>query len=39
MGADSEGPSFGTYDDFMTFDTENGPGAGFFEQGILHRVF
>ncbi|WAJ43439.1 hypothetical protein OK015_19790 [Mycobacterium sp. Aquia_216] len=39
MGADSEGPSFGTYDDFMTLDSENSTGAGFFEQGILHRVF
>jgi hypothetical protein len=39
MGADSEGPSFGTYDDFMTLDSENITGAGFFEQGILHRVF
>jgi hypothetical protein len=39
MGADSEGPSFGTYDDFMSLDSENGSGAGFFEQGILHRVF
>jgi hypothetical protein len=38
MGADSEGPSFGTYDDFMTLDSETGTGAGFFEQGILHRV-
>jgi hypothetical protein len=39
MGADSEGPSFGTYDDFMSLDSENTAGAGFFEQGILHRVF
>ncbi len=39
MGADSEGPSFGTYDDFMTLDSEGSSGAGFFEQGILHRVF
>lgn len=39
MGADSEGPSFGTYDDFMSLDSENSSGAGFFEQGILHRVF
>ena len=39
MGADSEGPSFGTYDDFMTLDSENITGAGFFEQGIPHRVF
>ncbi len=38
MGADSDGPSFGTYDDFMALDSENGSGAGFFEQGILHRV-
>lgn len=39
MGADSEGPSFGTYDDFMSLDSEKSSGAGFFEQGILHRVF
>lgn len=39
MGADSEGPSFGTYDDFMGLDSEGRAGAGFFEQGILHRVF
>lgn len=39
MGADSEGPSFGTYDDFMSLDSENSSGAGFFEQGILYRVF
>lgn len=39
MGADSEGPSFGTYDDFMSLDSENSSGAGFFEQGVLHRVF
>ncbi|CQD17945.1 hypothetical protein BN1232_04064 [Mycobacterium lentiflavum] len=39
MGADSEGPAFGTYDDFMSLDSENISGAGFFEQGILHRVF
>lgn len=39
MGADSEGPSFGTYDDFMSLDSEGSTGAGFFEQGILHRVY
>jgi hypothetical protein len=38
MGADSEGPSFATYDDFMSLECEGDSGAGFFEQGILHRV-
>ena len=38
MGADSEGPSFGTYDDFMSLECEGEAGAGLFEQGILHRV-
>ena len=40
MGANTEGPSFGTYDDFVSLHGENtGQGAGFFEQGILHRVY
>ncbi len=38
MGAETEGPAFGTYDDFMTLDLDGVPGAGFFEQGIVHRV-
>lgn len=39
MGVESEGPAFGTYDDFMSLQSGNDSGAGFFEQGILHRVF
>ncbi|ASR01234.1 hypothetical protein [Gordonia rubripertincta] len=38
MGAETEGPAFGTYDDFMTLELDGSPGAGFFEQGIVHRV-
>ncbi|MGW4124653.1 hypothetical protein [Nocardia sp. NPDC004711] len=39
MGAASEGPAFGTYDDFMRLVLDGRPGAGLFEQGILHRVW
>ena len=39
MGAETDGPAFGTYDDFMTLDCNGTRGAGFCEQGILHRVF
>jgi hypothetical protein len=39
MGRETDGPAFGTYDDFMTLRNETGEGAGFFEQGIVHRVF
>lgn len=39
MGADTEGPAFGTYDDFMQLELDGEPIAGFFEQGIVHRVF
>jgi hypothetical protein len=39
MGRDTDGPAFGTYDDFMTLDCANARGAGFVEQGIVHRVF
>lgn len=39
MGAASEGPSFGTYDDFIAVSNGTDDGAGLFEQGILHRVF
>jgi hypothetical protein len=39
MGRETDGPSFGTYDDFMTLRGESGHGAGFFEQGIVHRVY
>ena len=38
MGADTEGPGFGTYDDFLTLDIDGAEGAGFVEQGIVHRV-
>lgn len=39
MGAETEGPAFGTYDDFMQLKLDGTTGAGFFEQGIVHRVF
>jgi hypothetical protein len=39
MGRETDGPAFGTYDDFMTLSTETGHGAGFFEQGTVHRVY
>ncbi|BBZ05484.1 hypothetical protein MCHIJ_49210 [Mycolicibacterium chitae] len=38
MGRETDGPAFGTYDDFMTFESDGATGAGFFEQGIIHRV-
>lgn len=38
MGAETDGPAFGTYDDFMVLDLDGAPGAGLFEQGIVHRV-
>lgn len=38
MGAETEGPSFGTYDDFMRLSIDDQPGAGLFEQGVLHRA-
>ncbi|KRB80431.1 hypothetical protein ASE01_02870 [Nocardioides sp. Root190] len=38
MGAETDGPAFGTYDDFMQLELDGKPGAGFFEQGIVHRV-
>ncbi len=39
MGRETDGPAFGTYDDFMTLDCDGGDGAGFVEQGIVHRVY
>ncbi|MFC7504976.1 DUF7065 domain-containing protein [Nocardioides sp. CPCC 206347] len=39
MGAETDGPAFGTYDDFMQLELDGGTGAGFFEQGIVHRVY
>jgi hypothetical protein len=38
MGTETDRPAFGTYDDFMTLDSNGTRGAGFCEQGILHRV-
>lgn len=38
MGRDTDGPAFGTYDDFMTLQCREQHGAGFVEQGIVHRV-
>lgn len=38
MGVETDGPAFGTYDDFMALECDGEPGAGFFEQGIVHRV-
>lgn len=38
MGAETDGPAFGTYDDFMQLQLDGASGAGFFEQGIVHRV-
>jgi hypothetical protein len=39
MGAETDGPAFGTYDDFMAMELDGVRGAGLFEQGIVHRVF
>jgi hypothetical protein len=36
--AETGGPAFGTYDDFMTLDSDGRTGGGLFEQGIVHRV-
>ena len=38
MGAETDGPAFGTYDDFMALDCDGISGAGLCEQGIIHRV-
>lgn len=38
MGVETDGPAFGTYDDFMSLELDGSTGAGFFEQGIVHRV-
>ena len=38
MGRETDGPAFGTYDDFMTLHSDGRDGAGFVEQGIVHRV-
>jgi hypothetical protein len=38
MGRETDGPAFGTYDDFMTLHGDGRDGAGFVEQGIVHRV-
>ena len=39
MGVETDGPAFGTYDDFMQLELDGAEGAGFFEQGIVHRVY
>ncbi len=39
MGRETDGPAFGTYDDFMTLQSGESDGAGFVEQGVVHRVF
>ncbi|QHG85539.1 hypothetical protein D1O33_26485 (plasmid) [Rhodococcus rhodochrous] len=36
--AETDGPAFGTYDDFMTFESDGRIGCGLFEQGIVHRA-
>lgn len=36
--AETNGPAFGTYDDFMTLESGGRVGGGLFEQGIIHRV-
>lgn len=36
--AETDGPAFGTYDDFMTLESGGRVGGGLFEQGIIHRV-
>lgn len=38
MGRDTDGPAFGTYDDFMTLNCREWHGGGFVEQGVVHRV-
>lgn len=38
MGRDTDGPAFGTHDDFMTLRSGGRHGAGFVEQGVVHRV-
>lgn len=39
MGVETDGPAFGTYDDFMQLESGGLRGAGLLEQGILHRVY
>ncbi|MGV0795447.1 DUF7065 domain-containing protein [Mycolicibacterium elephantis] len=38
MGRETDGPAFGAYDDFMTLRCGESSGAGFVEQGVVHRV-
>jgi hypothetical protein len=35
---ETDGPAFGTYDDFMTLESGGRVGGGIFEQGIIHWV-
>lgn len=38
MGAETDGPAFGAYDDFMSLELDGATGAGFYEPGIIYRV-
>lgn len=38
MGVETEGPTFGAYDDFVHMRGDGRDGGGMVEQGILHRV-
>lgn len=39
QGAEREGPTFATYDDFIAYRARDEAGLGLVEQGILHRVW
>lgn len=36
--AETDGPAFGTFDDFMTLESGGRVAGGLFEQGVIHRV-
>jgi hypothetical protein len=38
MGVETDGPTFGAYDDFVSLRSNALTGAGMVEQGVLHRV-
>jgi hypothetical protein len=38
MGVETDGPAFGTYDDFMHVESSGLRGGGLIEQGVVHRV-